>query len=73
MGLIAVIRELFTLLDLERVGSATALVVMELRNGHDKPLLFYYFYHPDGSPEPLLELNMSLFENNESTCLSSLA
>ena len=48
--------------DLERVG--IELVVVELRNGHDKPLLLYCFYHPDDSPEPLLELNMSLCENN---------
>ena len=56
--------------DLERVG--IELVVVELRNGHDKPLLLYCFYHPDDSPEPLLELNMSLCENNESTCLVAI-
>ena len=45
-------------IDLEREG--TELVVVELRKAHDKPLLLYCFYHPEESPEPLLELNISL-------------
>ena len=52
-------------IDLERVG--IELVVVQ-----SKPLLLYCFYHPDDSPEPLLELNMSLCENNESTCLVAI-
>ena len=54
-------------IDLEREG--TELVVVELTNGHDKPCLLYCFYHPDDSLGPLFELNLSLCENNESTCL----
>lgn len=57
--------------DLERLG--IELVVVELRNGHTSLyILLYCFYHPDDSPEPLLELNMSLCENNESTCLVAI-
>ena len=53
--------------DLER--ESTELVVVELRNGHDKPVLLYCFYHPDIAPEPLTQLNSSLQENGESSCL----
>ena len=53
--------------DLEMEG--TELFVVELRNGHDKPVLLYCFYHPDTEPEPILALNSSLQENGESACL----
>ena len=53
--------------DLER--ESTEFVVVELRNGHDKPVLLYCSYHPDIAPEPLTQLNSSLQENRESSCL----
>ena len=51
--------------DLERV--TMELVVVELRNGLDKPVLLYCFYHPDIAPDPLTQLNSSLQENGESS------
>ena len=50
-------------------GDGTELIVVELRNGYNKPVLYYCFYHPDTAPKPLFELNSSLQENCESTCL----
>ena len=53
--------------DLER--ESTKLVVVELRIGQNKPVLLYYFYHPDIAHEPLTQLNSSLQEIGESSCL----
>ena len=44
--------------DLEKGG--IELVVMDLKEGNTKAVTLYCFYHPDSSPEPLLELNSSL-------------
>ena len=52
-----------------KVVPSTELAVVELTNGHGKPLLLYCFYHPDESLEPLLKLNLSLCKNNKSTCV----
>ena len=38
-------------------------------NGHDKPVFLYCFYHTDIAPEPLTQLNSTLQENGESSCL----
>ena len=53
--------------DLEREG--VELVVLELNKDHGKTALLYCFYHPDSVPEPILELNSSLLEPGESSCV----
>ena len=42
------------------------LVVVEIKKGHEKPVLLYYL-SPDTSPDALLKLNSSPRDNNEST------
>ena len=56
--------------DLEKGG--IELVVMDLKEGNTKAVTLYCFYHPDSSPEPLLELNSSLRNNTESACILAL-
>lgn len=53
--------------DLEKDGAE--LVVVDLKTGNVKTVTLYCFYHPDSSPEPLLELNSSLRKNTESACI----
>ena len=45
------------------------LVAVDLKKGNTKPITLYCFYHPNPSPEPLLELNSSLRNNTESACI----
>ena len=71
--LMAVKRDLQSFRRYDSERECIELVVVELWNSHDKPALLHCFYHLNTAPEPLLELNSSLQENCESTCLITLS